>query len=236
MSYEGLITWIIISIVALALPGPDFVYITSVSLRKRIYGVYGGLGIQFGICFHLLFTYIGAITLFERFQLVFRLIQIAGALFLIYLAWSILRGAFTELSKLKQLRKNGDVTDLNYQLDNSEELSRWACFRRGFIVNILNPKCLIFMVSTLPQFLHVDPNSTISLSLQFSILSVIHILIGVFWWILLATMVNFLSQQFATPSFRCKIEIFSGVVLGLLAIALLVRVLYNIYTGVHGLI
>ncbi|RIY32664.1 hypothetical protein CJP74_04045 [Psittacicella melopsittaci] len=230
MSYEILVAWIVISIVAIALPGPDFVYITSVSLRKRSYGFFGGLGIQVGISFHLLLTYIGAMTFFTRYPLVFRGIQILGALFLIYLACKILLGAIQELKYLRTLKNQGDQADPSlYKLSRKEQVSNADCFKKGFLVNILNPKALVFIVSTLPQFL--STKASFSFSEQFIILALTHIALGILWWSFLALTVNYLSRRFATPSFRAKLEFVSGLIILLLALALLVRVVSVIISG-----
>ncbi|MFC6276525.1 LysE family translocator [Psittacicella hinzii] len=234
MSYELLIAWIVISIVALALPGPDFVYITSVSLKERRYGIFGGLGIQLGICCHLFLTYIGAVTLFKNYPLLFKGIQALGAAFLIYLAVKIIAGSIGELRKIKAASKAAQLAaetpDADYyKLDKNEEISNMACFKRGFFVNILNPKALIFLFSSVSQFLRTD--SSFSETTQFLILSVVHVALGIMWWTFLATAVNFLSRRFAIPSFRCKIEIGSGAIIFFIALALLIRVVYTIYTG-----
>ncbi|RIY33094.1 LysE family translocator [Psittacicella gerlachiana] len=235
MSYDSLIAWIVISIIAVALPGPDFVYITSVSLKRRSYGIFGGIGIQLGISWHLLLTYLGAIAFFTRYPIVFRGIQLLGALFLIYLALNILRGALRELKHLRNLKNNGESADLTmYNLSKQELVSNFDCFKKGALVNLLNPKAFIFIVSTLPQFLHAQ--GSFSLGEQFLVLSVTHIIVGLMWWICLALMVNYLANRFATPSFRAKLEIVSGIIILALALVLLSRIFVVLYTGDTSLV
>lgn len=230
MSYEVLVTWMVLSMVAIALPGPDFVYITSVSLRKRSYGIWGGIGVQLGITVHLILTYVGAMVFFTRHPLAFRGIQFLGALFLVYLSVKIILEAVRELKHLRTLKNHGEDADTSiYKLNKKEQISNFDCFKKGLFVNLLNPKAFVFIVSTLPQFLSTKASFTFTQ--QFMVLGSFHILFGVVWWVVLAAMVNFLSRRFATPSFRAKLELISGLIILFLAIALIIRIFVVLYSG-----
>ncbi|RIY33603.1 hypothetical protein CKF54_02470 [Psittacicella hinzii] len=235
MGFDIILAWSMFTFIAVVLPGPDFVYISSISLKKRSYGICAGIGVQTGIAVHVLLTYIGAITFFTTYPLVFRGVQILGAFFLIYLAVNILRSSITEYLHLKKLKNGGEDSDLSiYKLDKKEELSNWGCCTKGFLVNILNPKAFIFIVSTLPQFLRAD--IAMPIGEQFVILGALSVFIGLAWWFCLAVMVNFISKRFATPSFRVKVELFSGSVILVLAILLVIRVAYVLYIGDTSLV
>ncbi|RIY31442.1 hypothetical protein CJP74_07305 [Psittacicella melopsittaci] len=227
MSFDILLAWTIFSGISLVLPGPDFVYITSVSLYKRSFGIFAGLGVQVGITFHFLLTYIGAVTFFSRYPLVFTSVQMFGGLFLLYLAYSILTSAWRELSYLRQLKNQGEQADAIFaQLSKKEQISNLDCFKKGFLVNILNIKAFLFIVGVVPQF--IDARASFSIGEQFLVLTAIDVVLGIVWWTILALMVNYFSQKFATPSFRAKIEIFAGIIILCLALGLLARIIYTL--------
>jgi threonine/homoserine/homoserine lactone efflux protein len=72
--------------------------------------------------------------------LAFQIVKYAGAVYLLYLAWSMWR----ETGAL-QFNSPSDQKDL------------WKIAKRGFLINILNPKLSIFFLAFLPLF--VSPNA-----------------------------------------------------------------------------
>jgi threonine/homoserine/homoserine lactone efflux protein len=76
----------------------------------------------------------GISALFYSSAVVFNLVKYAGAAYLLNLAWRTLR----ERSAVR--------------LSKADERPPKALFKRGFIMNVLNPKVSMFFLAFLPQF------------------------------------------------------------------------------------
>ncbi|MDR2549523.1 MAG: LysE family translocator [Desulfobulbus sp.] len=126
--------------VALAIaPGPDNIFVLA---QSALYGRKTGLLITFGLCTGLL-VHIGAVALgvaaiLQKSALAFNALKLAGAGYLLYLAWQAFRAGGIEPDG----RENGPR-------------GNWALYARGIVMNVTNPKVAIFFLAFLPQF--VDP-------------------------------------------------------------------------------
>ncbi len=137
---------------ALALtPGPDMLYVASRSLGQgRAAGVLSAFGVITGTFIHLGAAAVGLSELFRYSPVAFDVVRYAGAVFLLYLAWRVLRG--------------GD--DLS-AVTGRAPAGRGRVFLEGAATNVLNPNVALFYISFLPQF--VDPGRG-SVALQIIIL------------------------------------------------------------------
>lgn len=114
------------------------------------------LGLCTGLLVHTTAVAFGVAVIFQASALAFTLLKVAGAGYLLYLAWQIFR------APPGQIRMQGD-----------RQKSRAALYRRGIVMNVTNPKVSIFFLAFLPQF--ADPTRG-SLSLQMITLGGIFIL------------------------------------------------------------
>lgn len=209
ISLHFLVTWLLINLAALISPGPDFVYITCVSLKNRRYGVISGLGIACALVIWVWVIGLGLAQVINNSHgLVFTAIMCAGLAYLTYLGVNIVRAAHAQRRLLK-----ADQADLSiYKMDEQEEkLSDWACFVRGFICNITNVKCVFFMMAIISSFNLPSEFGELWHTLMFMSLSLFFL--NAIYWSSLAVFVSFLAQKFATPSFRNKIELGAGYLL-----------------------
>lgn len=121
-------------ILALA-PGPDNCFVLAQSAAA---GAWAGLavtgGLVSGVCVHVLLAALGLATLVKRFPAAADTISLFGALYLFWVAWGML----------------GSASGLTGQ---AEALSLPRLFLRGVILNISNPKVILFFVAFLPRFL-----------------------------------------------------------------------------------
>ena len=133
---------IAIAVVALGLvltPGPNMIYLVSRTLAQgRTAGLISLLGVAAGFLVYLGGTAIGLTALFAAVPMLYLVLKVAGAGYLLYLAWQALRGdkAVFVTRALKP--------------DSPRRL-----FSMGLVTNLLNPKIAVLYVSLLPQF--VDP-------------------------------------------------------------------------------
>jgi RhtB (resistance to homoserine/threonine) family protein len=122
-----------IHLLAVMSPGPDFVLIAKNSLaHSRKSGMYSALGLGMGILTHVIYCLAGLGFLISKSILIFNTIKILGALYLIYIGFK----ALTSKSP------TGEI-----EVGDTQDLSRWASFRMGYITNITNPKATLFVLS-----------------------------------------------------------------------------------------
>jgi RhtB (resistance to homoserine/threonine) family protein len=135
MEYLSLIgTVTILNLFAAVSPGPDFVVTVRNSLCfSRRSGIFTGLGISVGLMVHLLNCAAGIGYIISKSIVLFSIIKLLGAGYLIYMGIS----SFTaKISKL-DLTKEPSAIDLK----------RIQAFKIGFLTNILNPKVTLFLLS-----------------------------------------------------------------------------------------
>jgi threonine/homoserine/homoserine lactone efflux protein len=122
--------------VALTLaPGPDNIFVLTQGIaRGRKPAIVTALGMCSGISIHTTAAAFGISAVFYSSVVAFNAVKYAGAAYLLYLAYKTLK----ERSAVK--------------LSNPDDRSHAALFKRGFIMNVLNPKVAMFFLAFLPQF------------------------------------------------------------------------------------
>ncbi len=145
MEYLPLIgTVALLNLLAAVSPGPDFVMTVRNSLiYSRRSGIFTGLGIAMALGVHLFYCAAGIGFLISKSVILFSMIKLLGAGYLIYM------GIGSLLAKGSRL----DITETATGID----ISRFQAFRMGFLTNILNPKATLFFLSL---FTLVIGNST----------------------------------------------------------------------------
>ncbi|MFP8943920.1 LysE family translocator [Streptomyces fenghuangensis] len=140
-------------------PGPDMVYILThgISQGTRA-GLLASLGMSAGMACHTLAVALGLATLVQSSETAYQVLRYAGAVYLLYLAWHTLRDS------------SGTTFDGEHTA-----ASPMTVFRRATIVNLLNPKIVIFYLAFLPQF--VTPSAG-SPALQLLVLGATFTVIG----------------------------------------------------------
>lgn len=133
---ETLIAFFGIAVLLALTPGPDNIFVL---VQSAIWGRAAGLFVVLGLCTGLLghtaAVAVGLAAVFAASPLAFTVLKLAGAAYLAYLAWQILRAP----------------VGLD-QAQRSAPLSHGALYRRGIIMNLTNPKVLLFFFAFLPQF------------------------------------------------------------------------------------
>jgi len=122
--------------IALSLaPGPDNIFVVTQGIaRGRKAAIVTALGMCSGISVHTATAAFGISALFYSSLVAFNLVKYAGAAYLLYLAFR----TFRERSAVR--------------LAKTDDRPVAALFKRGFIMNVLNPKVALFFLAFLPQF------------------------------------------------------------------------------------
>ena len=119
-------------------PGPSIVLVSSISaaqgFRAALFAV---LGMGAGAMVHVVLAASGVAALLAAAPLAFATVQYLGAAYLIYLGIDLLRA-------------RPAPTQARLPVDGGD----WRYFRRGFVVDSLNPKIALFFLAFIPQFLN----------------------------------------------------------------------------------
>ncbi len=146
-------------------PGPNMGWLALLSASEgRRAGFAATAGIGLGLAIVAAASALGLAQLAHASPLIFNMLRYAGAAFLLWLAWEAWVGE-REVSPAA-FRKNG--TEAKH-------------FRRGLIINLLNPKAALFFIAVLPVHIVADQPvamQTLQLSIAYlAIATSIHIII-----------------------------------------------------------
>lgn len=135
-----LIPFLIASVGLTLLPGPDNLFVLSLSMVNGAKaGIPTALGMATGNFVHTTAVALGLSALVLASPLAFSAIKILGIAYLLYLAW---QSWHHPLHISLQNTKTGNTTQSGLKL-----------FRRGVLMNILNPKVALFFLAFFPQFI-----------------------------------------------------------------------------------
>lgn len=112
-------------------PGPDFIAVTSSALVSRRAGIGVALGVTTGCLIWALLAAFGLGALLHTVQGLEVAVRIAGAMYLVWLGGKMLLSATSPAAATR------DIVSPN----------KGGAFRRGFLVNISNPKAAAFFGS-----------------------------------------------------------------------------------------
>lgn len=120
-------------------PGPNMIYLVSRTLSQGMLAGFVSLcGTALGFVTYMTAANRGLAVVFTIVPWLYILIKVAGALYLLYLAWTVLRGS-ARLFELAQIPRD----------------SMRRLFSMGLATNLLNPKAIILYAALIPQF--IDP-------------------------------------------------------------------------------
>ena len=125
------------AVVVMALtPGPDMIlYLGKTIAQSRRAGLVTFAGAASGLLVHTLFAALGLSALLAASATAFSMLKVAGAAYLLYLAYDAIRHGST------------------FRLDPGQPAERLgALYVKGLLVNLLNPKIIVFFLTFLPQF------------------------------------------------------------------------------------
>ncbi len=145
MDIELLISFLLASITLSLMPGPDNVFVLTESITKgKRNGIIISAGLASGIIIHTIVIATGLSILVQQSPLVFNVIKTFGAIYLLYLAYLTYKEETTTVS----------ISNRSNSLDIKE---KWfPLYKKGFIMNVLNPKVTLFFIAFLPQFVIKD--------------------------------------------------------------------------------
>ena len=124
-------------------PGPDNIFVLT---QSALFGVGAGiittLGLVTGLCVHTTAVALGVAAIFQTSALAFTLLKVAGAGYLLWLAWLSFRAGASTAA----------VADGASSSTGSNFPGYMTLYRRGIVMNVTNPKVSLFFLAFLPQF------------------------------------------------------------------------------------
>lgn len=150
MEISTFIYFLTASILLTLAPGPDNLYLLTKSLSDGAKsGVILAAGLVSGIIFHTFLVMVGVAAFIQNSPLAFAALKLFGAAYLIFLASKSLRAA--RAGKKISMQKS------------DAKISYAGIYRRGVLMNVLNPKVLLFFLAFLPQFVNFSASPSLQI-------------------------------------------------------------------------
>ena len=192
MTFGQLLAFNVALLVAIASPGPALLMAIKTTLSGgRTAGIAVGAGLGLMAATWTLMALLGLGVVFELFPTVYVAARVAGASYLLYLAYRIWK-------------------DASASIEAGGEPARYA-FRQGFLINLLNPKSVLFAAAVLVAVFPAGIGVADSL-----VIVVNHFLVEVAFYTTLAFCLS--TEAVATCYMKAKacVDRFASVVLGAL--------------------
>ena len=155
MELELVLSFLGASIILSLMPGPDNIFVLTESLTKgQRNGIAIAIGLSVGVLIHTIAAATGLSIIIQKSAIAFSIIKYLGAVYLFYLAYQAFRQKkpFINLNSIKN--------------DHGNEKA-FPLIKKGFLMNVLNPKVSLFFIAFLPQFV---TNNGIDITFQMIIL------------------------------------------------------------------
>ena len=191
----------ILAVIMLSLtPGADTVFILTKSIAGGYrQGIASVAGIVCGLFVHTTLAAFGLSVILMTSALLFNIVKIAGAAYLIYLGIMALKSK----------------SSININKENAS--SFFLVFRQGLFTNLLNPKVALFFLALLPQFVKSNAESPV----PFLILGFTFIFIGSLWSLFLV----WASARISNTLRQSKFSYYLNKIAGIIFIALGLNIL-----------
>lgn len=158
-----------VAVMLTLLPGPDILFVAAQSMTKsRSGGLAVTLGLCTGLLVHTTLAAAGVSAVVLSSERAFLAIKVLGAAYLLYLAWKTWSGRHADASAAaaepneSHLPASGSVLPEPADAASGESSSAagsvsqgprfGALYRRGILMNVINPKVSLFFLALLPQF------------------------------------------------------------------------------------
>lgn len=140
MELLTILSFLSAAIILTIMPGPDNLFTLAQSIAKgKKAGIYTTLGLCTGLLFHITATTVGLAAIVYHSAIAFNIIKYLGAAYLLFLAYK----SFTDKSS-------------SLDLQVADSLDYKSLYKKGIIMNLLNPKVSLFFLALFPQFINYE--------------------------------------------------------------------------------
>lgn len=156
---ETLLSFSIATLALAIAPGPDNIYVlTQALVNGTKSGIATTAGLISGCIVHTTLLAFGISAIITASSDLFYGIKVLGACYLLFLAYKVYR--------------SDETISLS---ENAPSKSYLQLYKTGFIMNLVNPKVMIFFLAFFPGFLWDDSGNTV---VQFYVLGIIFMIIS----------------------------------------------------------
>ncbi|MDQ4045264.1 MAG: LysE family translocator [Chloroflexota bacterium] len=142
-----LMAFALAAIVLVAIPGPNLIYIITRGIHQGPRAaIVSSLGVQAGMVVHVVLAALGLGAVIASSPLLYDALRYAGAGYLIWMGIGLIRR-----------RGVMEAADVKVQRASMRRL-----FLHGMVINLLNPKVILFVLALLPQFVDPARGSTVT--------------------------------------------------------------------------
>ena len=141
-------TYLLGTILIILLPGPNSLYVLSISsIKGWRAGAWASLGIFIGDAVLMIGIVLGAASLLNSSPPLFNFIRILGAIYLAWMGYGLIKDGFSRWRIAQQVSAEG------YQAHYLNTLHPWIA---ALALSLTNPKAIFFFVSFFAQFIQPD--------------------------------------------------------------------------------
>lgn len=163
------------SILAIS-PGPDNIFVLTQSMvYGKKYGLATVYGLMTGCIIHTSLVAFGVSAIIKESENLFFTIKLFGSFYMLYLAYQVFKSE----------------ASINIENHQEEKKSTIQLFKKGFIMNVLNPKVSIFFLAFFPQFLFSESIANV---IQFYVLGFVFILVSLLIFSTIAFLAGKISE------------------------------------------
>jgi threonine/homoserine/homoserine lactone efflux protein len=194
LSFLGVATFLTL------MPGPDILFVIAQSMsQNKKAGIATALGLCSGLTVHITAAVLGISAIVYQSAIAFAVVKYAGVAYLLFLAWQ----SFKE-------------RESDFMMGNQKTLKYKSLYKKGILMNILNPKVSLFFLALLPQFID---QSWGHVSLQMLILGIIALIQAFVVFVTVSVFSEKLQKLFLNkPSISKRMNILKGTLLGFIGI------------------
>lgn len=161
-----LLQFIVVCLIIESTPGPNMGYLAILTMQNgRRAGIITVAGIALGLTIIGMIAAFGIATVLTEGSPLYLVLRWLCIVYLLWIAWRSWDDSEAETSPASTERFSDDI----------------RYFRQGVIINVLNPKALIFYVSMLPGFIHPSlpalPQTVLLTALSVTIATGAHLII-----------------------------------------------------------
>ena len=195
MDLQLMLSYLAAAMLLTIMPGPDNLFVLAQSI---VTGARAGLSTSLGLCtgllVHIAAATFGVSALIYQSAAAFNVVKYAGAVYLLWLAYRSFRDK-----------------SAGFRLSGAQAAGYAALYRRGIVMNVLNPKVSLFFLAFLPQFIRPEAGQAPQQMLVYGLLFIVQAL-AIFAAIsLFADRVGKLLQR--KPAWARRLNVAQGVLL-----------------------
>ena len=187
-------------------PGPDNLFVL---MQSAMHGARAGIFVTLGLCCgvfcHTLLAALGVAALIAGSPVMLTVIKCMGAAYLFWLAFGAWRAPVAE-----KIDENED----------QQRLTDGQLWRRGIVMNLTNPKVLLFFLAFFPSFI-LPGTEGYAATCQMLVMGVTFLVVTFFVFSLFAWCAGSLADKVRTPKVQNFFNKLSAIIFTLLAVSTL---------------